>query len=90
MLLFVHLKEFGGEVRGVAVAEFLHGIHTGGLEQFGELRADAVDAEQVGVVDPGEDTAVVDTGRLFDGLTALGIGALLGFLFFLLFYFFTF
>ena len=52
MLLFVDLGELGGEIRGVAVAEFLDGVHTGGLEQLGELRADALDAEQVGVIDP--------------------------------------
>ena len=77
VLLFVHLGELGGEIRGIAVAELLHGVHAGGLEQFGELRADTLDAEQVRMVHPRENAAVIDAGGILDGLTALGVGALL-------------
>ena len=77
VLLFVHLGELGGEIRSIAVAELFHGVHTGGLEQFGELRADTLDAEQVRMVHPRENAAVIDTGGILDGLTALGVGALL-------------
>ena len=77
MLLLIHLQHLGGEVRGVAVAELLHGVHTGGLEQLGELRTDALDTEQVGMIDPSEHPAVVDAGGVFDGLAALRVATLL-------------
>ena len=77
MLLLVDLGNLGGEVRGVAVAEFLHGVHAGGLEQLGELRADALDAEQVRMVHPREDEVVTDAGGLLDFLAALRGGAFL-------------
>ena len=77
MLGLIDLEHLGGKILGVAVLEFLDGVDAGGLEQFGELRAYAVDAEEVGVVDPGKDAGVVDAGRLFERLAAFGILAFL-------------
>ena len=76
MLGLVHFQHLGGQVGGVAVAEFLHGIYAGSFEQLGELRTYALDAEQVGMVYPGEDKVTADAGFLFQSLAAFGACAL--------------
>lgn len=72
MLGLVDFQHFGGEVGSVAVAEFLHGVHTGGFQQFCELRAHTLNTEKVCVIHPGEDEVSADTGLLFQLLTAFG------------------
>ena len=74
MLGLVDFQHFGGEVGSVAVAEFLHGVHTGGFQQFCELRADTLNTEKVCVIHPGEDEVSTDTGFFFQLLTAFGGG----------------
>src|SRR6478736_6802914 len=50
----VRLGERGDEVLHVALRELRDGVDAGRLEQLGELRADADDANQIRVVDPAE------------------------------------
>ena len=54
MFLVVDLGDFFGKAGGVAAAKLLDGVDSGGLEQLGELRAYAGDAEQVGMIEPFE------------------------------------
>ena len=72
LLGIVHLDHLGREIRHVAGAEFLDGVHAGGLEQFGELRADAFDTVEVDHVGPLEDAAVLDAGLRLEFLALLG------------------
>ena len=76
VLGLVDFQHLGGQVGGVAVAKFLHGVHTGGLQELGELRANALYAEEVGMIHPGEDEVTTDTGLVFQFFTSLGSSAL--------------
>ena len=72
MPFLVDLNELGGKVGGYAVAQLLDGVHAGSLEQLGELRADAVDAEQVGMVGPPQDQFLGDT-RILGNIPSMSI-----------------
>ena len=54
------------------MAQFLDGVDTGSFKQFGELRANAIDAEQVGMVGPLQNQFLADAGLLGDELAARG------------------
>ena len=71
ILGLVDLGHLGYEVRSNPVLKFLHGVDTGSLEKLGELRADALDTEEVSMVDPGEDELAGDAGYLLEFLAAL-------------------
>ena len=68
------LLEGRGEVRRVALRELGRRIDSGGLEQVGVFRADALDAHQVDAVDPLEDVHRAEPGRLLDGRPAARLG----------------
>ena len=63
-LLSIDFQHFGVKVGGVAVAEFLDGVHTGFFQQVAVFFANALDAHQVCQVDPFEDQCVGDAGLL--------------------------
>ena len=71
VLFLVDLDHGLFEIGGIAVSEFLDGVDTSGLKQFGELGTDALDTEQVSVVDPGQDEVMTDTGCILEFLAAL-------------------
>ena len=62
VFLLIDLSHLGGEIGGNAMTQFLHGVNTGGLQQLSELRADAIDTEQVGMVGPLENQFLADAG----------------------------
>lgn len=62
VLFVVNFNEFGLEVGGNTVAEFLYGVNAGSFEEFGKLTCHAFDAEEVGVVDPFEDEFAGNAG----------------------------
>jgi len=70
VLYLVDFEHLGCEVCSVAGTEFLYGIYTGCFEKFGELRAYTFDAEEVCMVDPGEDEVVADAGNFLKSLAA--------------------
>src|SRR5665213_565200 len=76
-LLLIDRPHLLGQVLGVTLSECHHGVDTARLEQLRILAGYAVDAEQVGVVDPCEDLRVPDTTGLPDLLPTLGRGPLL-------------
>ena len=71
VLCLVDFKHLGCEVCRIAGAEFLYGINTGCFEKFGELGAYTLDAEEVCMVDPGEDEIVADAGFFLESLATL-------------------
>ena len=72
MLLLIDLGHLCNEVGGDPVLEFLHGVDSGCLEKFGELRTDALDAEEICMVYPCEDELAGNAGCLLKFLAALG------------------
>ena len=75
--LGVDLLQLRLQVLGHTVTELLHGVDASLLQQLGELRAYAVDTEEVGMVRPAEDQFLTDARGLSQLLTALGGCALL-------------
>jgi hypothetical protein len=67
--LFVFGREGGVEIGGIAVGEFPYGVDSGCFEELGKLTGHALDAEQIGVVDPRQDMTGGDFG-LFSKLFA--------------------
>jgi hypothetical protein len=69
------LKFLGSDEGKPVLAELGGRVHPGRLEQVGVLRADAVQAHEVGVVDPLEQLLRRDPGRRRENLAASGRAA---------------
>ena len=54
VLFLVHLDELGCQVGGNAVTQFLNGVNACCLKEFGKLRTDAVNTEEVGMISPAQ------------------------------------
>ena len=70
--LGVNLFQFRLQVLCYTVTELLDGIDASLLEQLRELRAYAIDTEQVGMIGPAEDQFLAAACGLSQFLTALG------------------
>ena len=77
MELSVDLLELRLQVFCYAMTELLDGVDASLLEQLRELRAYAVDAEQVGMVGPAQNQFLADACGLCQLFAALGGSALL-------------
>ena len=72
MELGIDLLQLRLQVLGHTVTELLDGVDASLLQKLGELRAYAVDAEEVGMVRPAQDELLADARGLGQLLTALG------------------
>lgn len=64
------------EVGRNAVAQFLHGVNTGGLEELGKLTGYALDAEEIGMVCPFQNQFLGNTCLFSQLFTAFLRGSL--------------
>ena len=71
MFLLVDFEHLGCKVCSVAVAKFLDGVNSGSLQKLRELRANSLDTEEVCVIYPCENAAMVDACSLLKSSASL-------------------